>query len=139
MSTTNEELAMNEAAVRTADLAEAISDVDAIQTSTPSIGGPPPRRRSRRAFSWALAASLAGVIGLAVAFIVEDRGASPATQIGHTPVGDAKDHPNYGPISPVLEPALRTRDDVVRDLVERGAVPAATLDDGSQITGRGPR
>ncbi len=31
--------------------------------------------------------------------------------------------------------ASRTRDDVVRDLVDRGLVPAATLDDGTQITG----
>ena len=35
------------------------------------------------------------------------------------------------------EPAPRTRDDIVRDLVERGVVPAATLDDGTQITGPG--
>ena len=28
----------------------------------------------------------------------------------------------------------RTRDDIVRDLVARGVVPAATLDDGTQIT-----
>jgi len=31
----------------------------------------------------------------------------------------------------------RSRDDVVRDLVERGLVPAATLDDGTHITGPG--
>jgi hypothetical protein len=31
-------------------------------------------------------------------------------------------------------PASRTRDDVVRDLVARGVVTAATLDDGTQIT-----
>ena len=35
------------------------------------------------------------------------------------------------------EPAPRTRDDIVRDLVARGVVPAATLDDGTQITGPG--
>src|SRR4051794_36835015 len=34
------------------------------------------------------------------------------------------------------EPASRSRDDVVRDLVARGIVPAATLDDGSQIVSR---
>ena len=42
---------------------------------------------------------------------------------------------------PIAEPnqvqAPRSRDDVVRDLVERGLVPAATLDDGTQITGPG--
>ena len=32
--------------------------------------------------------------------------------------------------------ASRSRDDVVRDLVTRGIVPAATLDDGTQITSR---
>ena len=32
------------------------------------------------------------------------------------------------------EPAPRTRDDIVRDLVARGVVPAATLDDGTHIT-----
>jgi hypothetical protein len=32
--------------------------------------------------------------------------------------------------------ASRSRDDVVRDLVIRGIVPAATLDDGTQITSR---
>jgi hypothetical protein len=31
----------------------------------------------------------------------------------------------------------RSRDDVVRDLVARGLVPAATLDDGTVITGPG--
>ena len=31
------------------------------------------------------------------------------------------------------DPAPRTQDEVVRDLVSRGLVPAATLDDGSQI------
>jgi hypothetical protein len=35
--------------------------------------------------------------------------------------------------------APRSTDDAVRDLVERGLVPAATLDDGSQITGPGLR
>jgi len=35
------------------------------------------------------------------------------------------------------EPAPRTRDDIVRDLVARGVVPAATLDDGTQITAAG--
>ena len=38
---------------------------------------------------------------------------------------------------PGFEPAPRTRDDIVRDLVARGVVPAATLDDGTQITGPG--
>ena len=31
-------------------------------------------------------------------------------------------------------PGTATRDDIVRDLVARGVVPAATLDDGTQIT-----
>ena len=35
-----------------------------------------------------------------------------------------------------VPPASRSRDDVVRDLVARGIVPAATLDDGTQITSR---
>ncbi len=33
------------------------------------------------------------------------------------------------------ESAPRTRDDIVRDLVARGLVPAATLDDGTQVIG----
>ena len=32
-----------------------------------------------------------------------------------------------------------THDDIVRDLVARGLVPGATLDDGTQITGPGLR
>ena len=35
-----------------------------------------------------------------------------------------------------VTPASRSRDDVVRDLVNRGIVPAATLDDGTQISSR---
>src|SRR6478609_6201446 len=43
-----------------------------------------------------------------------------------------------GPARPdgTRAPVSRSRDDVVRDLVARGIVPAATLDDGSQITSR---
>jgi hypothetical protein len=36
----------------------------------------------------------------------------------------------------VSEPAARSRDDVVRELVDSGIVPAASLDDGSRIVGR---
>ena len=34
------------------------------------------------------------------------------------------------------EPAPRTRDDIIRVLVNQGVIPAATLDDGTQNTSR---
>ena len=85
---------------------------EAIQVDrTPS--NTPPRRPSRRLFGIGTAIVVVAAVAL-VALV----GSSGPTRSDQTP-----------------EPAPRTRDDIVRDLVDRGVVPAATLDDGTQITG----
>jgi hypothetical protein len=78
MSTTHEDVATNEAAARTAVLAEATPGVDA--PKTPRIGDPPRHRGPRQAFGWVLAvAGLAGIASLAVALIVDDASTFPAS------------------------------------------------------------
>ena len=72
----------------------------------------PPRRRGRRLFG--IGAAIVVVAAVALVAVVESSGPTRSDQ---TP-----------------EPAPLTRDDIVRDLVDRGVVPAATLDDGTQIT-----
>ena len=80
--------------------------------TTPSL--PSPRRPRRRL----LGIGTAIVVTVAVALLAV-AGSSGATR---------SDQP------PTTSPRL---DHVVRDLVARGVVPAATLDDGTQITGPG--
>ena len=82
--------------------------VDRTSSNTPSNA--PPRWPFRRLLGIGTAIVVAAI---ALVVIVESSGPTSSDQ---TP-----------------EPAPRTRDDVVRDLVDRGLVPAATLDDGTQI------
>ena len=65
-------------------------------------------------------------------------GIATATLVVVTAVASAPVVASAGPARPdgTRAPVSRSRDDVVRDLVARGIVPAATLDDGSQITSR---
>jgi hypothetical protein len=72
----------------------------------------PPRRPIRRLLG--IGTAIVVVAAVALVAVVERSGPTRSDQ---TP-----------------ETAPRTRDDIVRDLVERGLVPAATLDDGTQIT-----
>jgi hypothetical protein len=72
----------------------------------------PPRRPVRR-----LLAIGAAIVVAAVALIAVVEGSGQTTS-DRTP-----------------EPELRTNDDIVRDLVNRGLVPAAALEDGTQIAG----
>lgn len=74
----------------------------------------PPRRPIRRL----VGIGTAIVVVAAVAFVAFVETSGP-TRSDQTP-----------------ESAPRTRDDIVRDLDARGLVPAATLDDGTQITSR---
>jgi hypothetical protein len=83
---------------------------EAIQVDrTPS--NTPPRRPIRRLLGIGTAIVVVAVASVAVVEI------SGPTRSDQTP-----------------ESASRTRDEIVRDLVARGVVPAATLDDGTQIT-----
>lgn len=115
----------------------------------PAATDPPSEKPPRRHWvGWVfVAAALVAVAGLTMALVGGSDSSEPRAPIGDakdhpgfgqvTPVvaesvGDAKDNPAYGPVTPI-EP--RTRDDILRDLVARGVVPAATLDDGTLITG----
>ena len=82
--------------------------VDRTSSNTPSNA--PPRWPFRRLLGIGTAIVVAAI---ALVVIVESSGPTSSDQ---TP-----------------EPAPRTHDEIVRDLVVRGLVPAATLDDGTQI------
>ena len=86
---------------------------EAIQVDRKASNTSPPRRYLRR-------------LGIGAAIVV-----APVALVAF--VGSA--NPTTSDQQHELAP--RTRDDIVRDLVARGVVPAATLDDGTQITGPG--
>jgi hypothetical protein len=80
---------------------------------------PAPQRKKTRGIAVAGAAILVAGIVAAVA-VVQDGGDAPQPDITVAP------------------PANPSSDAVVRSLVERGVVPAASLEDGSQITAETP-
>ena len=96
-------------------ITEEIVQADRTPSNTP-LDTPPntPRRRPTR---WVLGIGTAFVVVAAVASVAFVA-SSGSTQSDQTPVQ-----------------APRTQDEVVRDLVARGLVPAATVD-GTQITSR---
>ena len=86
--------------------------------ATEAAQSPAPQRKKTRGFAVASAAILVAGIVAAVA-VVQDGGDAPEPDI-------------------TAAPANPSSDAVVRSLVERGVVPAASLTDGSQITGETP-
>jgi hypothetical protein len=84
---------------------------ETIQVETPS--NTPPRRTIRRIL--AIGAAIVFVVVGALVAAVQSPGPTQSDQL--------------------QEPASRSRDEIVRDLVTRGVVPAASLDDGTQISG----
>jgi hypothetical protein len=95
-----------------------------------------PSRRPTRRRAVIIGAATLAVAGATVFAVVIGPGASESRDAPRTTVDptaqDAVDEPAIAEPNQVQVP--RSRDDVVRDLVERGLVPAATLDDGTQIT-----
>ncbi|MEY2582096.1 MAG: hypothetical protein QOE09_1945 [Ilumatobacteraceae bacterium] len=91
------------------------------------------RRPSRRhaVFIGAAILAVAGATVLVVGPGASDSRDAPRNTVDPTAQDAGNDQAIAEP-NPVQAP--RSRDDVVRDLVERGLVPAATLDDGTQIT-----
>jgi len=89
---------------------------EAIQMDRPSSTRPP-RRPIRRRFGIGTAIVVFAALGLVALGWVAVVETSGSTRSDQTP-----------------EPTPRSRDDIVRDLVGRGVVPAAALDDGTDIT-----
>jgi hypothetical protein len=94
-----------------------------------------PRRPNRRRAVVIGAATLA-VAGATVFAVVFGSGASDSRDVPRTTVGPTA-QAEQAIVQPTQVQVPRSRDDVVRDLVARGLVPAATLDDGTQIAGPG--
>ena len=92
-------------------ITEEIVQVDRTPSNTPNTPNTPRRSPTRRLLGIGTAIVVAAVASIAVV------ASSGPTQSDKTPVQ-----------------APRTRDDIVRDLVARGLVPAETLDDGTHIT-----
>ncbi|HEX6657774.1 MAG TPA: hypothetical protein VF065_06820 [Ilumatobacter sp.] len=93
----------------TEEIHEGIVETEAAQP-------PAPQRKKTRGIAVASAAILVAGIVAAVA-VVQDGGDAPQPDI-------------------TAAPANPSSDAAVRSLVERGVVPAASLDDGSQVVGR---
>ena len=93
-------------------------------------------RRPNRRRGIVIGAACLVVAGATVFALVDGSGVSDSRDVPRITVDltvrDAGSEQGVAEPNPV-QPG-RSRDDVVRDLVHRGVVPAATLDDGTQIT-----
>jgi hypothetical protein len=98
-------------------------------------------RRPNRRRAVVIGAATLAIAGATLFAVVIGSGASDSRDVRRTTVDPtAKDAVNEQAIAePNQVQAPRSRDDIVRDLVARGLVPAATLDDGTQITRPGLR
>ena len=98
------------------------------------------RRRPNRRRTVVIGAATLLVAGATLIVAVTSGGSdsrdAPRTTVDPTAQDAVNEQANAEPTQ--IE-APRSRDDAVRDLVERGLVPAATLDDGTQITRRDRR
>ncbi len=92
-------------------------------------------RRPRRRRAVVIGAATLAVAGAMVVAVLIASGASDSRDAPRTTVSPTvPDAVNEQPIAePTQVQAPSSRDEVVRDLVERGLIPAATLDDGTQI------
>ena len=97
----------------------------------------PNRRRALVIGAATLAVAGATVFAVVIGSNASDSRDAPRTTINPTAQDAANDEAIAEPNQ--VQGGSRSRDDVVRDLVERGLVPAATLDDGTQITRAGLR
>ena len=93
-------------------------------------------RRPNRRRAVIIGAATLALAGATVLAVVIGSGASDSRDAPRTTVDPTvQDAVNEQAIAePNQVQAPRSRDDIVRDLVVRGLVPAATLDDGTQIT-----
>ncbi len=93
-------------------------------------------RRPRRRRVVVIGAATMAIAGAAAFAVVIGSGASDSRDVPTTTVDpaadDAVDEQALAEPNQVATP--RSRDDVIRNLVERGLVPAATLEDGIQIS-----
>jgi membrane-associated protease RseP (regulator of RpoE activity) len=108
--------------------------VEEVPESGVAVSTQPQRPNGRRAKvigAATLTVVGAAVLALAVGSATPDARVRPSATVEPT-TGDAGDAVPIA-VDKRIE-GSRSRDDTIRDLVERGLVPAATLDDGTRIT-----